>query len=374
MTTYRLLHTAFLLHFICIAFVLHLYLHNNYIKDTVMPAHKSKNFRFRIIDECLRDTSRTWSLDDLINEVSKKLTDVFNVEKVSRRSIQYDIALMREQPPVGYGAPIVCIDGKYSYSDENFSIQNMQLSQPDIDNLTEVANTLKQYKQYTHLGDITKLIEKIEAIIAINPKPHSPIAAFESSKKLAKGISWLKQVVDAVANKHVIELSFKQKDDSISQLVIHPYFIKEYHNEWYLYGLEDPSYKFIVVPVSDIAAISPQIITFIENETYTQESYFDHLIGVQPGENTKPTAVTLKATADIVPMIEQHPFHNSQVINDMGADGAIVEMKVIVNQDLIDKILRYGSKIKVESPDKLRKTILTELKSAYEAYFQLSLF
>ena len=99
-----------------------------------MPAHKSKNFRFRIIDECLRDTSRTWSLDDLINEVSKKLTDVFNVEKVSRRSIQYDIALMREKPPVGYGAPIVCIEGKYSYSDEHFSIQNMQLSQPDIDN------------------------------------------------------------------------------------------------------------------------------------------------------------------------------------------------------------------------------------------------
>lgn len=339
-----------------------------------MPAHKSKNFRFRIIDECLRDTSRTWSLDDLISEVSKKLTDVFNVEKVSRRSIQYDIALMREKQPVGYGAPIVCIDGKYSYSDENFSIQNMQLSQPDIDNLTEVANTLKQYKQYTHLGDITKLIEKIEAIIAINPQPNSPIAAFESSKKLAKGISWLKQVVDAVAKKTVIELSFKGKDDSVTQKVIHPYFLKEYHNEWFLYGLEDPSYSFIVVPVSDIAAISPQIITFIENEKYTQEDYFDYLIGVHPGESTKPVSVTLKITPDLVSQVEQHPFHNSQTINDMGDDGAIVDMKVIVNKDLTDKILRYGSKIKVEAPDKLRKTILAELKTAYEAYFQLSLF
>lgn len=339
-----------------------------------MPAHKSKNFRFRIIDECLRDTSRTWSLDDLINAVSHKLTDEFNVEKVSRRSIQYDIALMREQPPVGYGAPIVCIEGKYSYSNEQFSIQNMQLSRPDIINLTEVANTLKQYKQYTHLGDITKLIEKIEAIIAINPKPNSPIAAFESSKKLVKGISWLKQVVDAIAKKNVIELSFKGKNDTVSHLVIHPYFLKEYHNEWFLYGLEDPSYKFIVVPVSDIAAISPQIISFIENETYTQENYFNYLIGTHPGDNNKPTNVTLKIAADILPTITQHPFHPSQTISDLGTDGALVEFKVIINQDLIEKILKYGAKIKVESPDKLRKTVLTELKTAYEAYFQLSLF
>lgn len=339
-----------------------------------MPAHKSKNFRFRIIDECLRDTSRTWSLEDLINEVSKKLTDEFNVEKVSRRSIQYDIALMREKQPIGYNAPIVCIDGKYSYSDPNFSIQNMQLSKPDIDNLTEVANTLKQYKQYTHLGDITKLIEKVEAIIAVNPKPDDAIAAFESAKKLSKGISWLKQIVDAVANKHVIELSIKGKDDKISQIVIHPYFLKEYHNQWYLYGLEDPSYNFIVVPVCDIAAISPQIINFIENEKYTYEDYFKHLVGVIPGDATKPTKVSLKITTDLIPLITEHPFHTSQTINDFGMNGAIVELNVIVNQDLTNKILSYGSKVKVESPEKLRKAVLSELKTAYEAYFQLSLF
>lgn len=338
-----------------------------------MPAHKSKNFRFRIIDECLRDKSRTWSLDDLINEVSKKLTDEFNVEKVSRRSIQYDIALMREKQPIGYNAPIICIDGKYSYSDENFSIQNMQLSKPDIDNLSEVVNTLKQYKQYTHLGDITKLIEKVEAIIAVNPQPNSPIVAFESSKTLAKGISWLKQIVDAVAKKQVIELSTKKDEDAVKTTVIHPYFLKEYHNEWYLYGLEDRSELFIVVPVSEILAISPQIINFIENTKYTEE-YFSHLIGVNPGENTKPANVRLKVSSDVAAKLKNHPLHPTQTIEDLGSDGAFIDLKVIINQDLAEKILRYGAKAKVESPDKLRKAILNELKTANEAYYQLSLF
>ena len=126
-----------------------------------MPAHKSKNFRYRIIDECLREPEKKWTLEKLINEVSQRLTDEFGVQKVSRRSIQYDIALMRQKPPVGYDAPIVCIEGHYSYSKEDFSIQNEQLSKPDIDNLSEVVNTLKQYKNYSHLGDVLKIIEKI---------------------------------------------------------------------------------------------------------------------------------------------------------------------------------------------------------------------
>lgn len=339
-----------------------------------MPAHKSKNFRFRIIDECLRDTSRTWTLDDLIAEVSKKLTDEFNVEKVSRRSIQYDIALMREEQPLGYNAPIICVDGNYSYSDPNFSIQNMQLSKPDIDNLTEVVNTLKQYKQYTHLGDISKLIEKIEAIIAINPKPNSEFATFETAIRLKKGITWLKKIVDSVINKNVIELSFKKENNDVYQQIIHPYYLKEYHNAWYLYGLEDQTNKFVVVPVSEIAAISPQITNFIENEKYTQQDYFQYLIGIHPAESTKPTNISLRVKRDAIQNFEEHPFHPTQVIKDLGTEELLVEMKVLVNQDLIEKILRYGSKVKVESPDKLRKTVANELKTAHEAYYQMSLF
>lgn len=338
-----------------------------------MPAHKSKNFRFRIIDECLQNTNRTWTLENLINEVSLKLTDEFNVEKVSKRSIQYDIALMREKPPVGYSAPIVCVEGKYSYSVPGFSIQNCQLSKPDIDNLTEVVNTLKQYKNYAHLGDVLKIIEKIEAIIAINPGPTDEVVAFETTDKLVKGITWLKQIFDAVVQKRVIELTIRDTGDQISHLVIHPYFLKEYNNEWYLYGIAEPKHDLVVIPVQKIAAISPQIVTFIENDMYLPE-YFKSLIGINPGESSKPTLVTLKVTQKLLSEFISNPIHETQEIVDLGDDGAMVNIKVIVNKDLLELILKYGSLIKVEAPDKLRKTIINELKSAHESYFKLSLF
>lgn len=338
-----------------------------------MPAHKSKNFRFRIIDNCLNDTSRTWTLNDLINEVSQKLTNEFNVEKVSKRSIQYDIALMREKPPVGYSAPIVCVDGNYTYSDNNFSLQNCQLSKPDIDNLTEVVSTLKQFKNYAHLGDILKIIEKIEAIIALNPLPDSPFVAFENSDKLLKGIGWLKQIFDATVQQRVIELTIKEFDDSIRQQVVHPYYLKEFHNEWYLYGLSEQNHTLVVVPVQKIVALSPQIITFIENTTYTP-AYFKSLFGIQPSESTKAVEVSLKIDAQLVDTFTTSPVHDTQTMTNRDENGALLQVKIIPNSDFTQFVLKYGSRIKVEAPEKLRKTIIQELKTTHEAYFKLSLF
>jgi len=339
-----------------------------------MPAHKSKNFRYRIIDECLQNQKKQWTLEDLISEVSQRLTDEFGVQKVSRRSIQYDIALMREKPPVGYNAPIICIEGNYSYSVPGFSIQNERLSKPDIDNLTEVINTLKQYKNYTHLGDIHKIIEKIEAIIAINPGPQTTTVSFETSEKLTKGILWLKQIFDAVVQKRTIELTIREANESIRQMVIHPYFIKEYQSEWFLFGLHDETKKYTVVPVQKIAAISPQIITFIEQTDSNPQEYFDSIVGISPGETIKPIKITLKVSQDLKEKFLISPLHHSQQITDLSSDGALLDLTVIPNKDLREIILQYGSQIKVEAPDKLRKSIIQELKDAHESYYKLSLF
>ncbi len=339
-----------------------------------MPAHKSKNFRYRIIDECLQNTSKQWSLEDLIKEVSRQLTHEFGVQKVSKRSIQYDIALMREKPPIGYKAPIVCINGYYTYSDENFSITQKKLSKPDIDNLTEVVNTLKQYKKYTHLGDIHKIIEKIEAIIAINPGPETYTVSFETTQRLIKGVSWLQQIFNAVEKKEVLELTIKEINDDISQFLIHPYFIKEYESEWYLFGLLDDTKKYTVIPVQKIAAISPQITTFIEAENTNPQEYFDSIVGISPAEGMKPSKITLKINKNLKEKFLITPLHHSQEITDLSEEGALLTLNVIPNEDLRKIILEHGAQIKVESPDKLRKQILQELKKAHDAYYTLSLF
>lgn len=71
-----------------------------------MPKNKLASFRYRVINNCLRNTGRKWTLQNLIDEISEELFENFGIEKgVSRRTVFYDIELMRSLPPRGFDAP-----------------------------------------------------------------------------------------------------------------------------------------------------------------------------------------------------------------------------------------------------------------------------
>ena len=44
-----------------------------------MPLNKNASFRYRVINACLRNPFRQWTLDDLIDEVSSQMHEQFGV-------------------------------------------------------------------------------------------------------------------------------------------------------------------------------------------------------------------------------------------------------------------------------------------------------
>lgn len=115
--------------------------------------------RLLIIDRCLRDRSRQWSLDDLIEACS-------STEKNSRRSVQADLELMRSSEK-GYSAPIVVVDKKYYiYKDENYSLVNQALSDLDKKNIQAALNTLKDYCAFEKMSGIGERLFDLHCRIA----------------------------------------------------------------------------------------------------------------------------------------------------------------------------------------------------------------
>ena len=115
--------------------------------------------RLLIIDRCLRDRSRQWSLDDLIEACS-------STEKNSRRSVQADLELMRSADR-GYSAPIVVVDKKYYiYKDENYSLVNQMLSDLDKKNLESALATLKDYCAFAKMSKIGGKLFDLHCLIA----------------------------------------------------------------------------------------------------------------------------------------------------------------------------------------------------------------
>lgn len=108
-----------------------------------MPANKNALLRYKILDKCLRNRYRRWTLDDLVEAVSEALYDMEGIKGgVSVRTINADLKMMRSDK-LGYNAPIEVYDKKYyRYSDSTYSITETRLTESDYKLLTTAVTLL----------------------------------------------------------------------------------------------------------------------------------------------------------------------------------------------------------------------------------------
>lgn len=127
-----------------------------------MAQNKNALIRYKTIDHCLQNRDRTWTLDDLILECSKVLSEKEGRDVViSKRSIQLDIQMMRSSDG-GYNAPIAVYQRKfYHYSDEDFSITNLSLTENDKELILDCLNTLDQYNGFVFYPQIQKSVDDL---------------------------------------------------------------------------------------------------------------------------------------------------------------------------------------------------------------------
>src|SRR6056297_2682395 len=145
-----------------------------------MPTNKNASFRYRVINQCLRNTGRRWTLEDLIETISNEMYEQFGIDKgISKRTVQYDINTMRSDPPRGFAAPIACENGCYFYEDQDFSIDNNPLNETDIENLNEASAILKQFAHLPLYGELEGMLGKLQENIVQNDA--ETIVAFEQN-------------------------------------------------------------------------------------------------------------------------------------------------------------------------------------------------
>ena len=124
-----------------------------------MPANKNALIRYKTIDRCLRNKYRRWTIDDLVDACSDALYDMEGITKgISKRTVQGDIQMMRSDK-LGYNAPIESYgNGYYRYSDPDYSISEVPLSDEDY---VLVVKTIKLIGKYNEKGELSELGEAL---------------------------------------------------------------------------------------------------------------------------------------------------------------------------------------------------------------------
>ena len=335
-----------------------------------MPVNKNALIRYKTIDNCLRNKYRRWTLEDLVEKCSEALYEMEGIKKgVSIRTIQSDIQMMRSDK-LGYNAPIEVYDQKYyRYSDKDYSITQMPLTQNDFELMQEAVDMLRELKDFKQFNAISDIVSRLQENLAITKHNKRPIIHFDNVKDL-KGIELLNPLYNYISHKQTIKITYQSfSSNKLIEYILFPYLLKEFRNRWFIYGSRAEDMQLYNLALDRIITIKPIDIPFQENPSFDSEHFFDDIIGVSKDINDKPKEITFWATAEQSKYIKTKPIHTSQKVLNHNPDGScIFSINVIENFELYSIFLSYGSSVKILSPKEIARRMKRKATELYDTY------
>ena len=127
-----------------------------------MPANLNALIRYKQIDKCLRNRFVDCTIQKMQEMCSEALAEYRGKYKIiSERTIRDDIRVMRSEM-LGFNAPIVFEDGRYFYSDPDYSIFQMTIHEKEL--LVEVGQILAKERDKISGPEVDALLQRITEI------------------------------------------------------------------------------------------------------------------------------------------------------------------------------------------------------------------
>ena len=334
--------------------------------------------RHQVIDKCLCNRQRRWTLEDLMDACNETLNEIEgNHKTVSKRTIQYDLEKMRKGK-MGYFAPIKVVEKKYyTYEDPDFSIFNHPISDGELDYLKEALNMLKQFSQFSYLTEIEGMVKRLENKIQVVNHQENPVIDLNLNESL-KGLKFLDEVHQAILKKNVLKIKYLpfKKQESI-ELKLHPYLLKTYNDRWYVVGFSDRRNRTTILGLDRFEAISiDRRAKFEPNTFFKPHLFFKDVIGITVDLNQPVEEIQLQILPEIAPYIITKPIHTSQEIIQQSKSGITVRLQLRINHELKEIVRGMGANVVVVKPAHLRETIIKDHQKAllnYQTYITKNL-
>ena len=333
-----------------------------------MAGNKHALIRYRILDACFSNSMKKYYADDLIKKCNKALVEYYGSEDsgISRRTFFDDLNDLDEI--VGeYGVEILRLnDGRkkyYRYDKDGFSLFTKGFNEDELRVLKENVLMLQRFKGLPSFQWMDTLVNKLEDKLTIKSSVGG-ILNFEENTNYV-GIEWLKDVFDAIIGQQPLQINYRSFEDKIFHWTIHPYYIKQYNNRWFLIGY-NPEYKDLsIVPLDRIDDITPLHIEYIPNTYIDFDLYFSNVIGVTV-RKAPIEPIKLRFTQSRLQYVLTKPIHHSQICSN--AEDGIVTLDLIPNQEFEALLLSYGPDVEVLEPESLRKQVREKIERSYKKY------
>lgn len=342
----------------------HFNLLNTKVCDS-MATNKHALIRYKLLDKCFSNKWKKYFIDDLIEYCTGELTTYVGSEtKVSRRQLLDDITFMRSE--AGYQAPIVSMkDGKrvfYRYDSTDFSILKQPLNTSEQEQIQQALETLGRIKGIPQLEWLNSVQAKLSSGLKLDQQ-QKPVISFEENEFL-KGLEYLETLYQFIIHKRVLAIKyqgFRQLEPVV--YIIHPYYLKQYNNRWFLFGLNEDKGQVQNLALDRIQEIEQLDLLSFKNPAIDFDDYFYDIVGVTNSAERKIEQIILKFSAGRLPYILSKPIHGSQRYKD-----GIIYLNLKINKELESLILSFGSDVEVLEPITLRDSVKFLVESMHRFY------
>ena len=133
-----------------------------------MPVNKNAFIRYQILDKCLSNFGRQYFLEDLKEEIEKRMFEYTGDSyTIGRTQLFKDLSFMESE--IGYSAPIERIRGGSSgkrvyfrYSDTSFTIRGEKLSDNETEVIRSAISVFGRFRGLPQFEWVDELIPALE--------------------------------------------------------------------------------------------------------------------------------------------------------------------------------------------------------------------
>ena len=183
-----------------------------------------------------------------------------------------------------------------------------------------------------------------------------------------KGFEYIQPILTAIRQQRKIEFEYQKfKEEKPKKYILEPYALKEFENRWYLAGIVDAKPDLHKFGIERIVSLNITTAKFSKNKTISTTEHFARMIGINDQQRNRET-IQLAFTPLLAKYVETVPLHWSQKEISREKNWVTFEYFVIPNFELEQKILSYGTELKVLKPLKLKNRIKQILETSWKNY------
>lgn len=342
-----------------------------------MATNNHATIRYQVLDKCFSNVGRMFFINDLILACNHALYEFTGDSKfndddkpgISRRQIFDDIRFMESSQ--GWNIPLERkYDGKkvyYRYAKKDFSINNQPLLDEEVNKLREMMLFLNRFKGLPQFTWMEEIITKLEDKFHLKGASKSVISI--ESNQYSHGIEYIAEIFNAIVNKQPLHIEYSTYHKGGRSWDIHPYFIKQYNNRWFLIGLNNDNQSQITnIALDRIKSLKQSSVSYIENTIIEDlEEYFSDVVGVSIPSNKQVERIKLQFSKNRYPYIVSKPLHGSTRFIDN--ENRIITIDVIPNNELMALLLSFGPDVEVLEPTHIREEFANIISDCYKKYF-----